>query len=148
MRNNIRIQLANKPIFLIIVLFVLLNSMVAVMLLSSYSREIGNIVYSSEIPHQDENIIGGEQENSNISDNSLVENESSKVSSNSTLITSGCTPGYGYDKNSPNPVCIPLDGSEKPEGLVTCMALGCPYNPPNLNAGPPAESNNNSLIKQ
>lgn len=91
MRNNIRIQLANKPIFLIIVLFALLNSMVAVMLLSSYSREIGNIVYSSEIPHQDENITGGEQENSNISDNSLVENESSKVSSNSTLITSGCT---------------------------------------------------------
>ena len=35
-----------------------------------------------------------------------------------------------------------LDGSEKPEGVVTCSALGCPYNPPNPNANQPIGSGN------
>ena len=56
------------------------------------------------------------------------------------FITIGCTPGYGYDPNSPNPICVPLDGSEKPEGVITCSALGCPYNPPNPNANQPIGS--------
>ena len=63
-----------------------------------------------------------------------------------TLTTIGCTPGYGYDPNSPNPICVPLDGSEKPEGVITCSALGCPYSPPNPNTGQPI-GNGNSITK-
>lgn len=125
-----------------VMLFVLLNSMVNAMLLSSYSTDIENTVYGSEIAHHGKNLAGEDQGNFNTLNNSLVENELSEVNGNSSLITSGCTPGYGYDKNSLNPICIPLDGSEKPEGLVTCTALGCPYNPPNLNTGQPIGSNN------
>ena len=81
-----------------------------------------------------------------LSDNSSIGNKLPEVNSNSTLITIGCTPGYGYDPNSPNPICVPLDGSEKPEGVITCSALGCPYNPPNPNANQPIGSGN-SLTK-
>jgi hypothetical protein len=96
---------------------------------------IENTVYGSSIPQQSEESTGestGEvQHNLSILDKSSIGNEVPEVNSNSTLITFGCTAGYGYDKNSPNPICVPLDGSEKPEGLITCSALGCPYNPPN-----------------
>ena len=157
--------MANKPIFLIAMLFALITSMVTVALLSSYSMDIEKTVYGSAIPQQGEESTGEEstgeestgeestgeestgeestgeiQNNSSISDNSSIGNELPEVNSNSTLITSGCTPGYGYDPNSPNPICVPLDGSEKPEGVITCSALGCPYNPPNPNANQPIGS--------
>ena len=93
-----------------------------------------------------EESTGEVQNNSSISDNSIIGNKLPVVNSNSTLITIGCTPGYGYDPNSPNPICVPLDGSEKPEGVITCSALGCPYNPPNPNANQPIGSGN-SLTK-
>ncbi|ALI36226.1 hypothetical protein NMY3_02024 [Candidatus Nitrosocosmicus oleophilus] len=168
--------MANKPIFLIAMLFALITSMVTVALLSSYSMDIENTVYGSAIPQQGEESTGEEstgeestgeestgeestgeestgeestgevQNNSSISDNSIIGNKLPVVNSNSTLITIGCTPGYGYDPNSPNPICVPLDGSEKPEGVITCSALGCPYNPPNPNANQPIGSGN-SLTK-
>ena len=132
-------------------LFALITSMVTVALLSSYSMDIENTVYGSAIPQQGEESTGEEstgevQNNSSISDNSSIGNKLPVVNSNSTLITIGCTPGYGYDPNSPNPICVPLDGSEKPEGVITCSALGCPYNPPNPNANQPIGSGN-SLTK-
>ena len=98
--------------------------MVTVALLSSYSMDIEKTVYGSAIPQQGEKSTGEEstgeestgeestgeiQNNSNISDNSSIGNELPEVNSNSTLITSGCTPGYGYDPNSPNPICVPLE---------------------------------------
>ena len=142
--------MANKPIFLIAMLFALITSMVTVALLSSYSMDIENTVYGSAIPQQGEESTGEEstgevQNNSSISDNSIIGNKLPVVNSNSTLITIGCTLGYGYDPNSPNPICVPLDGSEKP-GVITCSALGCPYNPPNPNANQPIGSGN-SLTK-
>ena len=89
--------------------------------LLSYSMDLENTVYGSAIPKQGEESTGEEstgeestgevQNNSSISDNSSIGNKLPAVNSNSTLITSGCTPGYGYDPNSPNPVCVPLDGS-------------------------------------
>jgi len=121
-------------------LFALITSMVNVALLSSYSMDIENTVYGSAIPQQGEESTGEVQNNSSILDNSSIGNELPEVNSNSTLITLGCRPGYGYDPNSPNPICVPLDGSEKPEGVITCSALGCPYNPPNPNAGQPIGS--------
>jgi hypothetical protein len=127
-------------------LFALITSMVTVGLLSSYSMDIINTVYGSASPQQGEESTGEVQNNSSISDNSSIGNRLPIVNSNSTLITLGCTPGYGYDPNSPNPICVPLDGSEKPEGVITCSALGCPYNPPNLNANQPIGSGN-SLTK-
>ncbi len=141
--------MANKPIFLIAMLFALITSMVTVALLSS-SMDIENTVYGSAIPKQGEESTGEEstgevQNNSSISDNSSIGNKLPVVNSNSTLITIGCTLGYGYDPNSPNPICVPLDGSEKP-GVITCSALGCPYNPPNPNANQPIGSGN-SLTK-
>ena len=126
-------------------LFALITSMVNVALLSSYSMDIENTVYGSAIPQQGEESTGEVQNNSSISDNSIIGNKLPVVNSNSTLITIGCTPGYGYDPNSPNPICVPLDGSEKP-GVITCSALGCPYNPPNPNANQPIGSGN-SLTK-
>ena len=138
--------MANKPIFLIAMLFALITSMVTVSLLPSYSMNLENTVYGSAIPQQGEEFTGEVQDNSSISDNSPIGNELPKVNSNSTLITLGCTPGYGYDPNSPNPICVPLDGSEKPEGVITCSALGCPYNPPNRTANQPIGSGN-SLTK-
>ena len=138
--------MANKPIFLIAMLFALITSMVTVALLSSYSMDIENTVYGSAIPQQGEESTGEVQNNSSISDNSSIGNKLTEVNSNSTIITLGCTPGYGYDPNSPNPICVPLDGSEKPEGVITCSALGCPYNPPNPNANQPIGSGN-SLTK-
>ncbi len=144
--------MANKPIFLIATLFALITSMVTVALLSSYSMDIEKTVYGSAIPQQGEESTGEEstgeestgevQNNSSTSDNSSIGNKLPVVNSNSTLVTIGCTPGYGYDPNSPNPICVPLDGSEKPEGVVTCSALGCPYNPPNPNANQPIGSGN------
>jgi len=107
-------------------LFALITSMVTVTLLSSYSMDIENTVYGSATPQQGEESTGEEstgeestgeestgkvQNNSNTSGNSSIGNKLPAVNSNSTLITSGCTPGYGYDPNSPNPVCVPLDGS-------------------------------------
>ena len=143
--------MANKPIFLITMLFALITSMVTVALLSSNSMGIENTVYGSASPQQDEESTGEEstgevQNNSSSSDNLSMGNNLPEVNSNSTLITIGCTPGYGYDPNSPNPICVPLDGSEKPEGVITCSALGCPYNPPNPNANQPIGSGN-SLTK-
>jgi len=126
-------------------LFALITSMVTVALLSSYSMDIENTVYGSAIPQQGEESTGEVQNNSSISDNSSIGNKLPVVNSNSTLITIGCTLGYGYDPNSPNPICVPLDGSEKP-GVITCSALGCPYNPPNPNANQPIGSGN-SLTK-
>ena len=126
-------------------LFALITSMVNVALLSSYSMDIENTVYGSAIPQQGEESTGEVQNNSSILDNSSIGNELPEVNSNSTLITLGCRPGYGYDPNSPNPICVPLDGSEKP-GVITCSALGCPYNPPNPNANQPIGSGN-SLTK-
>ena len=147
--------MANKPIFLIATLFALITSMATAALLS-YSMDLENTVYGSAIPKQGEESTGEEstgeestgevQNNSSISDNSIIGNKLPVVNSNSTLITIGCTPGYGYDPNSPNPICVPLDGSEKPEGVITCSALGCPYNPPNPNANQPIGSGN-SLTK-
>ena len=142
--------MANKPIFLIATLFALITSMATAALLS-YSMDLENTVYGSAIPKQGEESTGEEstgevQNNSSISDNSSIGNKLPVVNSNSTLITIGCTLGYGYDPNSPNPICVPLDGSEKPEGVVTCSALGCPYNPPNPNANQPIGSGN-SLTK-
>ena len=87
------------------------------------------------IPQQDEETIGEVQNNSSILENSSTGNELPEFNGNLTLTTIGCTSGYGYDPNSPNPICVPLDGSEKPEGVITCSALGCPYNPPNPNTG-------------
>jgi hypothetical protein len=118
--------------------------------LLSYSMDLENTVYGSAIPKQGEESTGEEstgevQNNSSISDNSSIGNKLPVVNSNSTLITIGCTLGYGYDPNSPNPICVPLDGSEKP-GVITCSALGCPYNPPNPNANQPIGSGN-SLTK-
>ena len=157
--------MANKPIFLIAMLFALITSMVTVALLSSYSMDIENTVYGSATPQQGEESTGeestgeestgeestgeestGEEKkstgeestgeestgeestgeestgevHSSTPDNSSIGNKVPVVNSNSTLITIGCTPGYGYDPNSPNPICVPLDGSEKPEGVVTC----------------------------
>ena len=142
--------MANKPIFLIATLFALITSMATAALLS-YSMDLENTVYGSAIPKQGEESTGEEstgevQNNSSISDNSSIGNKLPVVNSNSTLITIGCTLGYGYDPNSPNPICVPLDGSEKPEGVITCSALGCPYNPPNPNANQPIGSGN-SLTK-
>ena len=127
-------------------LFALITSMVTAALLS-YSMDTEKTVYGSAIPQQGEESTGEEstgevQNNSSTSDNSSIGNKLPVVNSNSTLITLGCTPGYGYDPNSPNPICVPLDGSEKPEGVVTCSALGCPYNPPNPNANQPIGSGN------
>ena len=141
--------MANKPIFLIATLFALITSMATAALLS-YSMDLENTVYGSAIPKQGEESTGEEstgevQNNSSISDNSSIGNKLPVVNSNSTLITIGCTLGYGYDPNSPNPICVPLDGSEKP-GVITCSALGCPYNPPNPNANQPIGSGN-SLTK-
>ena len=118
--------------------------------LLSYSMDLENTVYGSAIPKQGEESTGEEstgevQNNSSISDNSSIGNKLPVVNSNSTLITIGCTLGYGYDPNSPNPICVPLDGSEKP-GVITCSALGCPYNPPNPHANQPIGSGN-SLTK-
>ena len=45
-------------------------------------------------------------------------------------ITTGCGSGYGYKLSDGSPICRPLDGSERPDDLVTCQALGCPGNPP------------------
>jgi hypothetical protein len=92
------------------------------------------------IPQQGEGIIGQVQNNSSVLENSSIGNELPEFNGNLTLTTIGCTPGYGYDSNSPNPICVPLDGSEKPEGVITCSALGCPYNPPNPNTGQPIGS--------
>ena len=130
-------------------LFALITSMATAALLS-YSMDLENTVYGSAIPKQGEESTGEEstgevQNNSSISDNSSIGNKLPVVNSNSTLITIGCTLGYGYDPNSPNPICVPLDGSEKP-GVITCSALGCPYNPPNPNANQPIGSGN-SLTK-
>ena len=136
--------MANKPIFLIATLFALITSMATAALLS-YSMDLENTVYGSAIPKQGEESTGEVQNNSSISDNSIIGNKLPVVNSNSTLITIGCTLGYGYDPNSPNPICVPLDGSEKP-GVITCSALGCPYNPPNPNANQPIGSGN-SLTK-
>ena len=108
--------------------------------------DIENTIYGSAIPQQDEESTDKEQNNSSISDNSSIGNKLSIVNSNSTLITIGCTPEYGYDPNSPNPICVPLDGSKKPEGVISCSALGCPYNPPNPNANQPI-GGGNSLTK-
>ncbi len=127
-------------------LFALITSMVTVSLLSSYSMDIEKTVYGSAIPQQGEESTGEEQDNSSISDNSSIGNELPEVNSNSTLITLGCTPGYGNDPNNHNPICVPLDGSEKPEGVITCSTLGCPHNPPNPNANQPIGSGN-SLTK-
>ena len=93
-------------------LFALITSMVNVALLSSYSMDIENTVYGSAIPQQGEESTGEVQNNSSILDNSSIGNELPEVNSNSTLITLGCRLGYGYDPNSPNPICVPLDGSE------------------------------------
>ena len=126
-------------------LFALITSMVTATYLTSYSMYIENIVYGSAIPQQGEESTGEVQNNSSISDNSAIENELPEINSNSTLVTLGCTPGYGYDPTIPNPICVPLDGSEKPEGVITCSSLGCPYNPPNPNTNQPI-GNGNSLI--
>ncbi len=91
--------------------------MVTAALLSSYSMNIENTVYGSAIHLQGDGSTGKVQ--------------------NSTLVTLGCSSEYGYDPDSPNPTCVPLDGSEKPEGFVSCASLGCPYNPPNPHAGQP-----------
>ena len=116
----------------------------------------GGILQQDEgtIPQQDEGTTSEEiipqqdevQNNSSILENSSIGNELPEFNGNLTLSTVGCTPGYGYDPNSPNPICVPLDGSEKPEGVITCSALGCPYNPPNPNANQPIGSGN-SLTK-
>ncbi|MDN5867807.1 MAG: hypothetical protein L0H55_10475, partial [Candidatus Nitrosocosmicus sp.] len=47
-----------------------------------------------------------------------------------TKTSYGCHVGYGYDIYDPNPMCEPLNGSERPPDVVYCTALGCPYNPP------------------
>jgi hypothetical protein len=48
----------------------------------------------------------------------------------------GCSEGYGYYTDDPDPICEPLDkiGEGPPPNTVFCTALGCPYNPPNLPA--------------
>ena len=115
---------------------------------------IVNTVYGSvipqqgeeTIPQQGEETIGEVQNNSSILENSSIGNELPEFNGNLTLTTIGCTPGYGYDPNSPNSICVPLDGSEKPEGVITCSAFGCPYNPPNPNTGQPI-GNGNSITK-
>ncbi|CAN5743100.1 hypothetical protein BH23THE1_BH23THE1_26530 [soil metagenome] len=130
--------MATKPIFMIVMLSALISSIVTAALLSTYSMDIENTVYGTAIPQQGESTgesTGEVQNNLSILDKSSIGNEVPEVNSNSTLITLGCTPGYGYEKNSPNPICVPLDGSEKPEGVISCSALGCPYNPPNSNTG-------------
>ena len=55
------------------------------------------------------------------------------ASSQSTS-SEGCSDGYGYYTNDPDPICEPLDkiGKGPPPNTVFCTALGCPYNPPNL----------------
>ncbi len=45
---------------------------------------------------------------------SSAENDLSEFNSNPAYTTVDCTPGYEYDPNSPNPACVPLEGSEKP----------------------------------
>jgi hypothetical protein len=104
--------------------------------------DIENSAYGSAIPQQGEDSTGEVQNNSSVLDNFSVGNDLPEVNSNPTLITLGCTTGYGYDPNNPNPICVPLDGSEKPEDVITCSALGCPYNPPNPNTNQPIESGN------
>ena len=131
-------------------LFALIPSLVTATSLSSYSMNIANTVYGSvipqqgeeTIPQQGEGTIGEVQNNSSILENSSIGNELPEFTGNLTLTTIGCTPGYGYDPNSPNSICVPLDGSEKPEGVITCSALGCPYNPPNPNTRQPIGSGN------
>ena len=86
--------------------------MITVALLSSYSMDIEKTVYGSAIPQQGEESTGEVQNNSSTSDNSSIGNKLPIANNNSTLITLGCTPGYGYDPNSPNPICVPIDGSE------------------------------------
>ena len=46
----------------------------------------------------------------------------------------GCSEGWGYYVDDPNPICEPLDkiGQGPPPDQAFCAALGCPYNPPNL----------------
>lgn len=50
------------------------------------------------------------------------------------IISEGCQPDYGYFENDSNPNCYPLDSIGKPptRDEVFCAALGCPYNPPDL----------------
>ena len=67
---------------------------------------------------------------------SSAENDLYELNSNSASTTVGCTPGYGYDPNSPNPACVPIDGSENPDEVITCSALGRQYNTPNPNVAP------------
>jgi hypothetical protein len=57
------------------------------------------------------------------------------ASSQSTS-SEGCSEGYGYYTDDPDPICEPLDkiGKSPPSNTVFCTALGCPYNPPNLPA--------------
>jgi hypothetical protein len=47
-------------------------------------------------------------------------------------ISKGCSEGWGYYVNDPDPICEPLDkiGEGPPPDQAFCAALGCPYNPP------------------
>ena len=66
----------------------------------------------------------------------ILSSVSSVVAYASSQSTSseGCSEGYGYYTDDPDPICEPLDkiGKGPPPNTVFCTALGCPYNPPNL----------------
>jgi len=55
-------------------------------------------------------------------------------SSNHSTSSEGCSEGYGYYVDNPDPICEPLDkiGKGPPPNTMFCSALGCPYNPPSL----------------
>jgi hypothetical protein len=67
-------------------------------------------------------------------------------SSNHSTSLEGCSEGYGYYVDDPDPICEPLDriGEGPPPNTVFCSALGCPYNPPNLPDLEDEDQNNNT----
>ena len=99
---------------------------------------VENMAQGSTLTLHDEETTGEIQNNLNGSESSSAGNDLSELNSNHASTTVGCTPGYGYGyvPHSPNLVCVPLDGSEKPDGVITCSALGCQYNTPNPNVAP------------
>lgn len=54
--------------------------------------------------------------------------------SNHSTSSKGCGEGYGYYVDDPDPICEPLGkiGEGPPQDALFCAALGCPYNPPEL----------------
>ena len=67
-------------------------------------------------------------------------------SSNHSTSSEGCSEGYGYYVDDPDPICEPLDkiGKGPPPNTVFCSALGCPYNPPNLSNLEDEDQDNNT----